>query len=601
MDKEGCFCLNTGKDVWESYPYELENRIRNLIWTVSGDYSLEVKPDLAEFSRSPEIAIYNGIKQGALAKYFDQDAIAMYLLKKIYCHADQRALMDTARLCIEEAVGWRLDREREGVRSIRKKALEKWLYQDFGRMSAYPLGRLMAASWREKLDGGYHGPEQIMRQLDRIHGLRQAETSEEIIAMIDSLYNDVVDPSFPMTLTEVLQVTPEELTEFSWSDYLKEELEDNSVRYVIERVTAEMLSSDEPSQEGKTDEQAPAEGGDKIRKLLLIDDSVLEKSREYVQRNFGKSYLSLSEEKRITSRMCRGIHSDCGLFFTDGILKNPVVRNNQYVLAKGNKEKTLEYFRTNYRTIRHNIQILTDMLKRAFALRNEEDSILSDSGQIDPRQLWKAGRSEDARLFRRVLRRDSMDFVVDFLIDASGSQRKRQREVAMQAYIICEAMSNLGIPMRVMSFCTFWDYTVLRRFREYGDDRSANENIFEFTTSSNNRDGLAIRTVGQGLLEREESNKVLIVMSDGKPYDVMINRPNARNPEPYAGHRAALDAGTEVRRLRQNNVAVLGVFVGEESELAAERKIFGKDFAYIRSIDHFSNTVGRYLLRQIES
>ncbi|MCI6636741.1 MAG: nitric oxide reductase activation protein [Bilifractor sp.] len=593
--------MKISKDAWESYPYELENRIRNLIWTVSGDYTLAVKPDLEEYSRSPEIALYNGIKQGALAKFFDQDALAMYLLKKIYCHADQKALMDTARLCIEEAVGWRLDREREGVRSLRKKALETWLHQDFGKMSAYPLGRLMAASWREKLDGSYHGPEQIMRQLERIHSLRQAETSEEIIRVIDRLYNDVVDPAFRMTLEEVLQVTPEELTEFSWSDYLKEELEDDSVRYVLERVTEEMIRSDDPAGDGKPDESASAESGDKVRKLLLIDDSVLEKSREYVQRNFGKSYLTPSEEKRITSRMCRGIHSDCGLFFTDGILKNPVIRNNQYVLAKGNKEKTLEYFRTNYRTIRHNVRVLTDMLKRAFALRDEEDNILSDCGQIDPSALWKVGRSEDARLFRRTLRNDSMDFVVDFLIDASGSQRKRQREVAMQAYIICEAMSNLGIPMRVMSFCTFWDYTVLRRFREYGDDRSANENIFEFTTSSNNRDGLAIRTVGQGLLEREETNKVLLVLSDGKPYDVMINRPNARNPEPYSGHRAALDAGTEVRRLRQNHVAVLGVFVGEESELAAERKIFGKDFAYIRSIDHFSNTVGRYLLRQIEN
>ncbi|MGI6056255.1 MAG: cobaltochelatase CobT-related protein [Bilifractor sp.] len=593
--------MKISKDAWESYPYELENRIRNLIWTVSGDYTLEVKPDLGEYSRSPEIALYNGIKQGALAKYFDQDALALYLVKKIYCHADQKALMDTARLCVEEAVGWRLDREREGVRSLRKKALETWLNRDFGRLCAYPLGRLMAASFREKLDGAYYGPEQIMRLLERIHRLRQAETSEEIIRVIDSLYNDVVDPAFPMTLEEVFQVTPEELTEFSWSDYLKEELEDDSVRYVLERVTEEMIGPDEPSAEGKPDEDAPEEGGEKVRKLLLIDDSVLEKSREYVQRNFGKSYLTLSEEKRITSRMCRGIHSDCGLFFTDGILKNPVIRNNQYVLAKGNKEKTLEYFRTNYRTVRHHIRILTDMLKRAFALRDEEDSVLSDCGQINPSALWKVGRSEDARLFRRTLRNDSMDFVVDFLIDASGSQRKRQKEVAMQAYIICEAMSNLGIPMRVMSFCTFWDYTVLRRFREYGDERSANENIFEFTTSSNNRDGLAIRTVGQGLLEREETNKVLIVLSDGKPYDVMINRPNARNPEPYAGRRAALDAGTEVRRLRQNNVAVLGVFVGEESELAAERKIFGKDFAYIRSVDHFSNTVGRYLLRQIEN
>ncbi len=81
-----------------------------------------------------------------------------------------------------------------------------------------------------------------------------------------------------------------------------------------------------------------------------------------------------------------------------------------------------------------------------------------------------------------------------------------------------------------MSYCTFWDYTILHRFREYDDPRSANENIFNYVTSSNNRDGLAIRAAGYGLLMREEEKKILIILSDGRPYDVVVNRPNARNP-----------------------------------------------------------------------
>ena len=46
--------------------------------------------------------------------------------------------------------------------------------------------------------------------------------------------------------------------------------------------------------------------------------------------------------------------------------------------------------------------------------------------------------------------------VVDVLIDASGSQMSRQGDVALQAYIISEALSNVNLPHRVMSFCTFW-------------------------------------------------------------------------------------------------------------------------------------------------
>ena len=240
------------------------------------------------------------------------------------------------------------------------------------------------------------------------------------------------------------------------------------------------------------------------------------------------------------------------------------------------------------------------MLRRAFTLRDEEQEIRSDHGRIVPAELWRLGRSRDARVFRKKIQNDAMEFVVDVLIDASGSQQKRQGQVALQGYVISEALSNLGIPFRVSSFCTFWDYTILRRFRDYGDSREENRNIFEYMASSNNRDGLAVKAVGQELLQREETNKVMIVLSDGKPYDVLVNRPGARNPGAYRGRPAIVDTGTEVRRLRQNGVAVLGVFAGEETELDAERRIFGKDFAYIRSIESFSHTVGRYLLKQIE-
>lgn len=42
---------------------ELENRIRNLLWTVSGDYKLDMKPDISLFLRSRAIALYDGIKR----------------------------------------------------------------------------------------------------------------------------------------------------------------------------------------------------------------------------------------------------------------------------------------------------------------------------------------------------------------------------------------------------------------------------------------------------------------------------------------------------------------------------------------------------------
>lgn len=56
---------------------ETANRVRNLMWTVSGDYSLDVTLDLESFRKSRYISLYDAVKQGAFAKYFDKDALAL--------------------------------------------------------------------------------------------------------------------------------------------------------------------------------------------------------------------------------------------------------------------------------------------------------------------------------------------------------------------------------------------------------------------------------------------------------------------------------------------------------------------------------------------
>ena len=358
------------------------------------------------------------------------------------------------------------------------------------------------------------------------------------------------------------------------------------------------LDTMEACKQEKDREEQEKKSSDK--RVLVVDEKALEKMYSYVERNYGKTFLTEAEEKRMNYLMCRGIHSDCSLYFTRGILKDPVLRNYQYEYARKQKDKNLYEYYDNHRIVKNNIRILTDMLRKTLIMRDETEEVLADRGKIVPSRLWRIGRTSEARFFTRELYQDASRFVVDILLDASGSQRSRQGQVAIQAYILSEALSNVGIPHRVMSFCTFWDYTILHEFRDYEAKRKENSNIFEYITSSNNRDGLAIKAIGGGLLEREEEHKILIVLSDGRPYDVILNRPNARNPKPYEGNYAISDTGFEVRRLRSQGVCVLGVFAGEEKDLAAEKKIFGKDFAYIRKISDFSPVVGRYLMKQIE-
>nr|WP_303223826.1 nitric oxide reductase activation protein [uncultured Blautia sp.] len=581
---------------------ELENRIRNLLWTVSGDYKLDMKPDVSLFLRSKAIALYDGIKQGALARFYDKDLLGLYLVKKVFLQADEGELTAVAQLCIEEAIGEKICEERPGIRNMQREAFEDILDQEFEKMPSQAdfLGRLKVAVLRRRLDGGVYRVEQKLQPfMDLVIRSGEAEDTMELIRCIDELYNSMIDPAFEQrrgSLECVMAVTLEELTEFSWEDFLSEEMYEEALESYVEKLTTNMAGMEDRSVTEEMEQKRQ-----KKKNITVVTPEMLEKAYTYVELNYGRTYLSEAEEKKINYLMCRGVHSDCSLYFTEGVLKNPVKRNYQYEYAKRLRNKNIWLYHDKHRIVKRNISVLTDTLRKSLVLRSETQTVLSDRGQIVPSRLWRVGRSQDAKLFERELKADASDFVVDVLIDASGSQMSRQGEVALQAYIISEALSNVEIPHRVMSFCTFWDYTILHRFREYDDPRSANENIFNYVTSSNNRDGLAIKTAGYGLLAREEEKKILIVLSDGKPYDVLVNRPNARNPKPYQGKEAIADTATEIRRLRNLDVSVLGVFAGEEKDLATEKKIFGKDFAYIRNIKNFSKIVGRYLTKQLET
>ena len=602
----------------QDYQLELENRIRNLLWTISGDYTQQMKPDVSLFLRSKDIALYDGIKQGALAKFFDKDFLGMYLVKKIFMGADEAALTFVSQLCIEEAIGERICEQRPGIWEMQRKACEDILDQEYETMpsAADKLGYLRVNLLRRRIDRGENADasnktitnitekEQKDRKYKGIHHYidlisSAAETTDtmSLIRIIDTVYNEVADPDFSQkaTLEQVLAVTMEDLTEFDWHDYLSEEMYEDALESYMEQLTSNVAGMENADVTREMEEERQSK-----QKITVLPPEALEKAHTYVELNFGKTYLSELEEKRMNQLMCRDIHSDCSLYFTEGILKSLVKRNYQYEYAKRLKNKNIWLYHDKHRIVKRNIALLTEMLKKSLVIKSENQEILSDRGMIVPSRLWRLGRSSDAQVFRRELKGDSSDFVVDVLIDASGSQMSRQGEVALQAYIISEALSNAELPHRVMSYCTFWDYTILHRFREYDDQRSANENIFNYVTSSNNRDGLAIRAAGYGLLNREEEKKILIILSDGRPYDVIVNRPNAKNPAPYHGKYAITDTAAQIRKLRSQGVSVLGVFAGEEKDLATEKKIFGKDFAYIRNITGFSKIVGRYLTKQLE-
>ena len=98
-------------------------------------------------------------------------------------------------------------------------------------------------------------------------------------------------------------------------------------------------------------------------------------------------------------------------------------------------------------------------------------------------------------------------------------------------------------------------------------------------------------------------NKILIILSDGKPNDVHMESTDRTNPFrgilAYNGGLGVADTAKEVRVARQRGISVLGVFTGDERDLEAEKHIYGKDFVFSRNINHFADIVTTYLKRVI--
>ena len=574
--------------------FEIENRMRNLLWTVSGDYSLEAKLNVEAFVHSKYSALYDAIKQGAMAKYFSMEEYSMYLIKKLYYGADETGLMRISGLCIDMACAEKISLERQGVKNIRRRAYEEILDKDFANMQADgKLGRLRFSMLRYELDEGYLVESKVQENLNKLHSLKNTNDTMDIIRVVDDLYNTCIDPTFVKKhgdLEKVLAVTLEDLQEFNWQDFLDEDMLENMLEQMQNQVTENMTELSDDNKEKKRT------GAGRI----ILNEEALKKMHSYIEWNYGKSYLTELEQKQLNHSLCYGAHKGCTIYMTEGILKNPVAVNNTYVLVQRSKELNLSTYRQHANVTKRNIEILEAILTRALRARNEKEYASAQYGLLRPERLWKIGRTKEYQLFDKETKKQNEDFVVELLIDASGSQQKRQNYVALQSFVVSNALSKAGIPHRAMSFCTFWDYTILHKFRDYDDKENADWNLFEFRGSANNRDGLAIRMATESLLKREEPNKVLIVLSDGRPNDQNVNRPNAPEMPLYRGDYAVNDTAIEVRRARSLGVAVLGVFMGEEKDLAAERKIFGKDFAYIKNIANFSNVVGTYLRKQLE-
>ncbi|WP_072449802.1 hypothetical protein [Blautia sp. Marseille-P3201T] len=565
----------------------MENRLQNLLWTVSEDYNCDVKINPADLQKSPEIAFYNMILQGAFQKYFDAEVFETYMQKKIQYGAEPSVLFLISKLCIDSAVCQKVCAERKGIENIRRKAFRETLKKDAFRFSHTDWDYLEYCYLEFQLYQKIRNPR-LQPLLLKIAALSHTNSIKDVCKCIDEVYHTAYEKGFAEYFKGISRDTNGLQSGTEDSEETKEQ--DN---LISEEDTVNIFSGHVDAQDNGKQDKSTA-------RLLSLDKQSSEHLEKYIELNYGKSILPPNEKSRLQKQMCTGIHEDCRLHITKGVLHNQTENNAKTDYVKRIKEENLHIYKKNFLLTRQNILSLSNLLKRALLTRTERELCTSEYGTICPEKLWNLGRTDNSMLFKRELLQDNSDFAVEVLIDASGSQQRRQSLVALQGFIISRALSLAEIPHRVTGFCTFGSYTILNEYRDYLDNSDADENIFEFYGSANNRDGLAIRAAADSLDKQPQENKILIVLSDGNPNDIIAaNSRQKAEKQPYCLDFAVKDTATEVRRLRNRKISVLGVFAGEEEDLQAEKKIFGKDFAYIHDISNFANIVGHYLKKQI--
>ncbi|WP_434798060.1 nitric oxide reductase activation-like protein [Terrisporobacter vanillatitrophus] len=594
----------SGNTNWIYNNYEFENRVNNLAWTVSGMYDEDIDSSEKDYS-SKDVSLYFGIIAGARRKYLDWDIIKKYIMSRIKKSYDKDILYTLIELVLNSVIEDKVINERPGVEEIRNKAYKDVLvnYSKIHKEDILQTLRytfiLHAMNRHPAVDGLTTRIMKDIKAIDCNNDLMN------ILKRLDEIYltyfEFIINSQRENSQGNEQDIKNVNVDFDTFSDFMYEELymddEIETIESEINNISSSMLVEN-------LGEMGSGDLEKSQNRVIYVDEVMAQKIYAKVEYYYGKAFLNESEIRKIETKYCRDVHEGCRVHFTDGVLRSECNNAFQLKYVTRQKENNLYKYRDNIKLHKRSINKLRESISRILIEESAVDRIYSDGGTICANRAWRIGRSNNTKVFYKDIRNEKGKYVIDILLDASGSQSRNQFNVAIQAYIIATALTSVGIPNRVMGYLSFLDYTVLKRYRNYNDNINSCENIFEYFAAGNNRDGLAIKAVSDALLEREEENKILIILSDGKPNDVKIGKDRSRSlrgEASYKGMVAVKDTALEVRKARKQGILVLGVFTGKEKDLEAEKMIYGKDFIYTKDIERFSDIVAMYLKKIIKN
>ncbi|MEC7479936.1 MAG: hypothetical protein VX562_03295 [Pseudomonadota bacterium] len=170
--------------------------------------------------------------------------------------------------------------------------------------------------------------------------------------------------------------------------------------------------------------------------------------------------------------------------------------------------------------------------------------ISEDGKKIDPKSLIRAFQGED-KVFQKPSLDKDLDTAILFAVDSSGSMSGAKIDIAFQAaYAMCRCLDPLNVSTKVTSFTTGllsvswgeWEKYIKKLGVNLSDKREwrlaplfhlihkdwseptfEKRYYFDNLVRQGNADGESILIFGRDLLNRPETKKIMIVLSDGYP------------------------------------------------------------------------------------
>lgn len=560
-----------------------ENRLKNIFWTLSDFYDF----DIFNFSLKPEDS-YEAALLGHASRYFDFYVLDDFFKKYVNLLNNKKDLWEISKLVLENIFSKEMILERPGTLDFKNDHDEKIL-KNLNRRKIIMTTELKIGYIRKER-GQYPKVQRVLEEmLGEIYNFKKRDTFKylDFLRYIFKKYFHI-NKDLPHDTEESYEEFKKEAKSNSSSKknspYQRKNLLDNTFleRYNIESAEFTFFNDDYRDINVEEDALVSKPGDKNIYKALV--------------KRYGIEKIKRRTADRIAQEISTGIHEEIKFFFPVGEFEN---KSSYYAQEEmRNYSDNLNFYERNKLQNSRAIRELAGVIKNSLLKESEDEILKSTSGKIIPSEIWKTRELNEDRIFEKINRKDSNEIFVDILLDSSASQNDRKEILATESYIIAEALTSLNIKTRVFSYNNFYNYLVIKKYRDYNDPRIKNKDIFKYSPSGSNRDGLAIKFMRHLVSKNRDARRFLIVLTDGLPFDeidIGVVGASKTPGENYKDEEAVMDTSKEVLLTRLKGINTFGVFTGEEAESMNIKKIYGNDYAYITDIARFHKVVGIFL------